>query len=129
MNTTLEPVNIQVSTLTPADCWVLTEMDPLSNRRLSIRPQKLTVSLALPMRPNAKPWWRVAVEGYVIRQGDGEQTTHRRAHLYRYAADDLSSAHYTLVLEESRTLDPDLKAFAIETRREIQHTLERLAIL
>jgi len=119
----ITPHDIEVIGYCGSDAWVIEHADADNGRRLTIKPSRVKVSRSDYGRGrHRRISWSVYVEGRVIRQSDGELTTHRRGIGYAYPDD--ADRGYLTPLEGVDRLDPEILEFAMRARRMIEAAVE-----
>lgn len=115
--------DIEVTGYCRPDAWVIEHFDADTGRRLTIKPRRVKVLRSdYGKGRHARVTWSVYVEGHVIRQSDGELTMHRRSIGYAYPDD--ADRGYLTPLEGVDRIDPEIREFALRTRRMIEAAVE-----
>lgn len=111
-------MDIELSMYCAADAWVIDHVDEDTRRRLTIKPRRVKVHRSeFGSSSRRIVSWTVYIEGAVIRQKDGEMTTHRRSIGYAYPGE---KAGYLTPLHGVDRIDPEILSFADQARRMIE---------
>jgi hypothetical protein len=118
-NNALPPSNVTMTLDLPDDVPSISRVDYWTERRLTIKPTRVKVSYnaTLARRRDGRDTeagWHIFVEGRVIRQSDGQLTTHRRGLIFGYVRTRVSDA----LIDEGH-IDPLIVDFAHDARRRI----------